>query len=204
MLILVALNIVSKDNIVLNKAGTPIVLYTTDPERTLDDIRFCTNDVGKSMRSFIINNITRKVHSNNILDNISDNKTSDLFTGSEIKYIYYNPETKSSSTGNIQIQDVFRLDITSTDGDVFYLSLYYIKKAIKSVIQNMKLRQLLNTKYDIETVCTLDGLNSFWNTIAEKYNKDTLLNVKSAVADKMVEYGLNWKNINNIINIHQT
>lgn len=197
MLILVALNIVTSDNIVLNKDGIPIVLYTTDPEQTLDDIRSCTSDIGSSMRAFIVNNIVRKVYLNDISNNIYNN---DIFTGSEIKYIYYNPETKSSANGSIKVQDIFKLDITTKDADVFYLSLYYIKKAIKYVIQTMKLRQLLNTKYDIETVCTPDGLDKFWNIIAEKYNKETLLNFKKAVADKMTEYGLTNQNINNIIN----
>lgn len=193
MLTLVAINIVNND-ILLNKDGIPVVLYTTDIGQTMKDIRDTSTDVGQSMRVFIINNIIRKTYNKEIDDN-----TADDFTGSVAKYIYYNPDSKQSRVGVFNLQDLFQLDILSVDADVFYMSLYYIKKSLKSVITEKKLRQMQVRKYDIAGINTLSGLNKYYNGIIEKYNKDILCDVKKSMRDKLKEYGISEDNINRLV-----
>lgn len=193
MLTLVAINIVNNDTL-LNKDGIPVVLYTTDIDQTMNDIRDVSTEVGQSMRTFIINNIIRKTYNKEIDDN-----TSDDFTGSVAKYIYYNPGSKQSRVGAFNLQDLFRLDILSVDADVFYMSLYYIKKSLKSVVTEKKLRQMQVRKYDIGGINTLSALNKYYNGITEKYNKDILGEVKKSMRAKLKEYGISEDNINRLV-----
>lgn len=193
MLTLVAINIVNNDTL-LNKDGIPVVLYTTDIDQTMNDIRDASTEVGQSMRTFIINNIIRKTYNKEIDDN-----TSDDFTGSVAKYIYYNPGSKQSRVGAFNLQDLFRLDILSVDADVFYMSLYYIKKSLKSVVTEKKLRQMQVRKYDIGGINTLSALNKYYNGITEKYNKDILCDVKKSMRTKLKEYGISEDNINRLV-----
>ena len=193
MLTLVAINIVNNDTL-LNKDGIPVVLYTTDIGQTMKDIRDDSTEVGQSMRAFIINNIIRKTYNKEISDN-----TADDFTGSVAKYIYYNPDSKQSRVGVFNLQDLFHLDILSGDADVFYMSLYYIKKSLKSAVTEKKLRQMQVRKYDISGINTLPGLNKYYNGIIEKYNKDILCDVKKSMRAKLKEYGLSEDNINRLV-----
>ena len=193
MLTLVAINIVNNDTL-LNKDGIPVVLYTTDIDQTMNDIRDAGTEVGQSMRAFIINNIIRKTYSKEIGDN-----TPDDFTGSVAKYIYYNPGNKQSRAGAFKLQDLFRLDILSVDADVFYMSLYYIKKSLKSVVTEKKLRQMQVRKYDIGGINTLSALNKYYNGITEKYNKGILCDVKKSMRTKLKEYGISEDNINRLV-----
>ena len=193
MLTLVAINIVNNDTL-LNKDGIPVVLYTTDIDQTMNDIRDAGTEVGQSMRTFIINNIIRKTYNKEIGDS-----TPDDFTGSVAKYIYYNPGNKQSRVGAFKLQDLFRLDILSVDADVFYMSLYYIKKSLKSVVTEKKLRQMQVRKYDIGGINTLSALNKYYNGITEKYNKDILCDVKKSMRSKLKEYGISEDNINRLV-----
>ena len=193
MLTLVAINIVNNDTL-LNKDGIPVVLYTTDIDQTMNDIRDAGTEVGQSMRTFIINNIIRKTYNKEIGDS-----TPDDFTGSVAKYIYYNPGNKQSRAGAFKLQDLFRLDILSVDADVFYMSLYYIKKSLKSVVTEKKLRQMQVRKYDIGGINTLSALNKYYNGITEKYNKDILCDVKKSMRSKLKEYGISEDNINRLV-----
>ena len=193
MLTLVAINIVNNDTL-LNKDGIPVVLYTTDIDQTMNDIRDAGTEVGQSMRAFIINNIIRKTYNKEIGDS-----TPDDFTGSVAKYIYYNPGNKQSRAGAFKLQDLFRLDILSVDADVFYMSLYYIKKSLKSVVTEKKLRQMQVRKYDIGGINTLTALNKYYNGITEKYNKDILCDVKKSMRSKLKEYGISEDNINRLV-----
>ena len=193
MLTLVAINIVNNDTL-LNKDGIPVVLYTTDIDQTMNDIRDAGTEVGQSMRTFIINNIIRKTYNKEIGDS-----TPDDFTGSVAKYIYYNPANKQSRAGAFKLQDLFRLDILSVDADVFYMSLYYIKKSLKSVVTEKKLRQMQVRKYDIGGINTLSALNKYYNGITEKYNKDILFDVKKSMRSKLKEYGISEDNINRLV-----
>lgn len=193
MLTLVAINIVNNDTL-LNKGGIPVVLYTTDIEQTMIDIRDVNTEVGQSMRTFIVNNIIRKTYNKELDDNSVDD-----FTGSVAKYIYYNPDNKQSRLGLFNLQDLFRLDILSVDADVFYMSLYYIKKALNNVIRERKLRQMQVRKYDIATINTLPALNKYYNGIIEKYNKDILCDVKKSMCDKLKEYGISEDNIKRLV-----
>lgn len=195
MLTLVAINIVNNDTL-LNRDGIPVVLYTTDIGQTMKDIRDAGTEVGQSMRAFIINNIIRKTYNKEIDDN-----TADDFTGSVAKYIYYNPDSKQSRVGVFNLQDLFHLDILSGDADVFYMSLYYIKKSLKSVVTEKKLRQMQVRKYDISGINTLSGLNKYYNGIIEKYNKDILCDVKKSMRGKLKEYGISEDNINRLVYI---
>ena len=193
MLTLVAINIVNNDTL-LNKDGIPVVLYTTDIDQTMNDIRDAGTEVGQSMRAFIINNIIRKTYNKEIGDS-----TPDDFTGSVAKYIYYNPGNKQSRAGAFKLQDLFQLDILSVDADVFYMSLYYIKKSLKSVVTEKKLRQMQVRKYDIGGINTLSALNKYYNGITEKYNKDILCDVKKSMRSKLKEYGISEDNINRLV-----
>ena len=193
MLTLVAINIVNNDTL-LNKDGIPVVLYTTDIDQTMNDIRDAGTEVGQSMRTFIINNIIRKTYSKEIGDSGPDD-----YTGSVAKYIYYNPGNKQSRAGAFKLQDLFRLDILSVDADVFYMSLYYIKKSLKSVVTEKKLRQMQVRKYDIGGINTLSALNKYYNGITEKYNKDILCDVKKSMRSKLKEYGISEDNINRLV-----
>lgn len=193
MLTLVAINIVNNDTL-LNKDGIPVVLYTTDIDQTMNDIRDAGTEVGQSMRTFIINNIIRKTYNKEIGDSGPDD-----FTGSVAKYIYYNPGNKQSRAGAFKLQDLFRLDILSVDADVFYMSLYYIKKSLKSVVTEKKLRQMQVRKYDIGGINTLSALNKYYNGITEKYNKDILCDVKKSMRSKLKEYGISEDNINRLV-----
>lgn len=193
MLTLIAINIVN-NNTLLNKDGIPVVLYTTDVNQTMMDIRDVTTDVGQSMRTFIINNIIRKTYNKEIDDNSADD-----FTGSVAKYIYYNPDSKQSRVGLFKLQDLFQLDILSVDADVFYLSLYYIKKSLKNAVREMKLRQMQIRKYDITGINTLSALNKYYNVIVEKYNKDILSGIKRLMCIKLKEYGISEDNINRLV-----
>lgn len=194
MLSLVAINIVSKDDILgqtlINKDGVPVVLYTSDPDTTINELSDKSTDVGKSMQTFIINNIARPTYNDK-------EEQLNLYTYSDIVYIYYNPETKYNRQGRISVQDVFKLDINSDEADVFYLSIYYIRKAVKDTFNIMKLQRM--RKYDISNIVTKDKLNELYNTIREKYSPDILSEFKGFLKNSLYNMGVNDENVERII-----
>lgn len=194
MLSLVAINIVSKDDILgqtlINKNGVPVVLYTHDPDTTIGELSDKSTDVGKTMHTFIVNNIVRPTYN-------SKEGQLNLYTYSDIVYIYYNPDTKYNRQGHISIQDMFKLDINSNDADVFYLSLYYIRKAVKDAIKLMKLHRMRS--YDISDIVTKDKLDRLYNMIREKYSPDILVEFKNSLKSSLYNIGVSKENVERII-----
>lgn len=192
MLSLVAINIVSDSGYIINKEGVPVVLYTEDPESAIKDLLDITTEVGSAMRTFIINNIVRPVYSET-----DNNYIEDLYTTSKIIYIYYKQETQYNRQGVVPVQDVFTLDVSSSDADTIYLSFYYIRKAIKEANKSMKLQ--LMRKYDIDKIINSNSLNNFFDKVREKYSPDILDEFKHHIKDNLLLLGLNTNNINLLI-----
>lgn len=194
MLSLVAINIVSKDDILgqtlINKDGVPVVLYTSDPDTTINELSDKSTDVGKSMQTFIINNIARPTYNDK-------EEQLNLYTYSDIVYIYYNPETKYNRQGRISVQDVFKLDINSDDADVYYLSLYYIRKALKDAFKTGRLSRY--RKYSLSSIVTKEKLDNFYNMLRETYNTEILTEFKELMKKSLYNMGVNDENVERII-----
>lgn len=189
MLSLIAINIVSSNNRILNKNGVPIVLYTEEPETAIKSLSDGESSIGSAMRTFIINNIVRPLYGGNV--------EGDLYAGTKIIYIYYNGETAYNRQGSIDVQDIFQLDINSSDVDTSYLSLYYIRKALNETSKSVKLQ--LMRKYDFDKIMNKEGLDDIFCKIQSKYSSDILSEFKKSLKDRLFSYGLSTSNVNNLI-----
>lgn len=174
-----SMNIVTKNNILLNKDNCPILLYTHNPDSVLIDIYKNDTYIGGSIFDFCISNITSPVV-NRYNDSPDDN-----YIGSTIKYIYYDIDTNKSTTGSIDIEDIIPLKVDSDNVYIKQLYYYYIYKALNAVYIKYTKMSLFTSGYTQLNI--KDDLKSIINKLMSWYKKldinDIAKDVKSYFTD---------------------
>lgn len=191
-LTLVAINIINKDNVIINKDGVPIILYTSTPEKTISELQDNTTDIGSLLFNFFINNIVDPL--------INEHK--DNYVGTKIVYIYYNANSGETKQNSLSLEDIFKL---TRDGHerIKQLYLYYIRASITNVCKqykymlNKNLTEKINNIKDVETVKELfeylDNRNN--NKFCQPFF------VKAIKTDLEQTFGLSNYNVMNLVDI---
>lgn len=190
-----SMNIVTKNNILLNKDNCPILLYTHNPDSVLIDIYKNDTYIGGSIFDFCVSNITVPV-----VKSYSNDSTDDNYIGSTIKYIYYDIDTNKSTIGSIDIEDVIPLKIDSDNVYIKDLYYYYIYKALNAVYIKHSRIPLLASGYTQLNI--KDGLKSIINRLMSCYKKldlaDIVKEVKAYFTDIL---GLKQHNIDELMKV---
>ena len=120
---LISINIINKDNKILNKNGYPIILYATDVQATLADLTDTTTQIGQSMMDFFIDYIMEPTILNKDIDN---------YLGCTLCYIYYNIDSDATLSKNsihqktLSIPELFPLSLP----ELHQLDLYYAMESV--------------------------------------------------------------------------
>lgn len=194
---LVAINIIAGENHLLNKNGVPIVLYTTAPEEIINTLSDTSTETGKTLHTFIVNNVVRPTYNNDLQMNLP----MDLYRSSVLNYIYYDPNTKQSVSNKIPIQSLFTLNIKSDDADVIFLTFFYLRKAVLKAWRGMNFTLSNSVKESISNMTSESELNVIYESIRKKYNEKILANFRWGIIKELQSSGINDDNINRIVYI---
>lgn len=189
-LTLISINIINKENVIINKKGVPIIMYTEEPEKTISELKDINTNIGSLLFDFFINNICNVVINDGI----------DNYVGSKLIYIYYNPETNNQAQNELLIEDIYKLSLNDKTKQLY---LYYIKHAIKNVCRkykymlNKNLTEKINNIQDNETVKELYEYLASRN--GDKYS--TPYFVKAIQNELEQTYQLSKSNVINLMDI---
>lgn len=191
-LTLVAINIINKDNIIINKNGVPIILYTPTPEKTISELQDTTTEIGTLLFNFFINNIVEPL--------INENK--DNYIGTKIVYIYYNAESGETKQDTLLLEDIFKL---TRDGHerIKQLYLYYIKASIKNVCKQYKYMLNKNLTEKINNIHDESTVKELYDYLSNKNNNKFCqpFFVKKVKTDLEKTFRLSNHNIMNLVDI---
>lgn len=189
-----SMNIVTKNNILLNKDNCPILLYTHNPDSVLIDIYKNDTYIGGSIFDFCVSNITAPV-----VKRYNDSND-DNYIGSAIKYIYYDIDTNKSTIGSIDIEDIIPLKVDSDNVYIKDLYYYYIYKALNAVYIKYSRIPLMASGYTQLNI--KDDLKSIINKLMSWYKKldlaDIVKEVKTYYTDIL---GLKQHNIDELMKV---
>ena len=189
-----SMNIVTKNNILLNKDNYPVLLYTHNPDSVLIDIYKNDTYIGGSIFEFCVSNITAPTVKR-YNDSLDDN-----YIGSTIKYIYYDTDTNKSTAGSIDIEDIIPLKASSDNIYIKQLYYHYIYKALNAVYIKYNRIPLMASGYTQLNI--KDDLKSIINKLMSGYKKldltDIVKDVKSYFTDIL---GLKQHNIDELMKV---
>lgn len=191
-LTLVAMNIINKDNVIINKDGVPIILYTTTPEKTITELQDNTTEIGTLLFNFFINNIVEQL--------INENK--DNYIGTKIVYIYYNAESGETKQDSLLLEEIFKLTRNGNER-IKQLYLYYIKASIINVCKQYKYMLNKNLIEKINNIKDESTVKELYNYLSNKNNNKFFqpFFVKAVKCDLEQTFGLSNHNVMNLLDI---
>lgn len=191
-LTLVAINIINKNNIVINKYGVPIILYTATPEQTILELQDNTTEIGKLLFNFFINNIVDP-----LIDEQIDN-----YVGTKIVYIYYNANSGETKQDNLLLEDIFKLTRNGHE-KIKQLYLYYIKTSIINVCKQYKYMLNKNLLEKINNIKDESTVKELYDYLSNKNNNKFYqpFFVKAVKNNLEQTFGLSNHNVMNLIDI---
>lgn len=191
-LTLVAINIINKNNIVINKYGVPIILYTATPEQTILELQDDTTEIGKLLFNFFINNIVDP-----LIDEQIDN-----YVGTKIVYIYYNANSGETKQDNLLLEDIFKLTRNGHE-KIKQLYLYYIKTSITNVCKQYKYMLNKNLLEKINNIKDESTVKELYDYLSNKNNNKFYqpFFVKAVKNNLEQTFGLSNHNVMNLIDI---
>lgn len=191
-LTLVSINIINKNNIIINKSGVPIILYTPTPEKTISELKDETTEIGKLLFNFFINNIVNPLLNDNI----------DNYVGTKIVYIYYNALNGETKQENILLEDIYKLTLENNE-NIKQLYLYYIKASITNVCKQCKYMLNKNLVEKINNIKDEEGIKELFDYLSNRNNSKFYqpFFVKSVKTDLEQTFGLSKHNIMNLVDI---
>lgn len=190
---LLSMNFITQGNKVLNKNQIPIILYTENAKKAINDIYNNETYIGGSIFDFCNSNILSKT----VLKNEPD-----IYSTSYLKYIYYNKDIEQSETGEISVQDIIPLKYhnkNSTKEHNIYITQLYYYYIYKTLIY---IYSTINT-HTVETIYDYDNAEIYINNIMRKLINDYKLTIISII--KKVKqtlkytYKLSDNNINELM-----
>lgn len=191
-LTLVAMNIINKDNVIINKDGVPIILYTATPEKTITELQDNTTEIGTLLFNFFINNIVDPLI----------NKQIDNYVGTKIIYIYYNAESGETKQDSLLLEDIFKLTRNGNER-IKQLYLYYIKASITNVCKQYKYMLNKNLIEKINNIKDESTVKELYNYLSNKNNNKFCqpFFVKAVKGDLEQTFGLSNHNVMNLLDI---
>lgn len=191
-LTLVAMNIINKDNVIINKDGVPIILYTTTPEKTISELQDNTTEIGTLLFNFFINNIVDPLI----------NKQIDNYVRTKIIYIYYNAESGETKQDSLLLEDIFKLTRNGNER-IKQLYLYYIKASITNVCKQYKYMLNKNLIEKINNIKDESTVKELYNYLSNKNNNKFCqpFFVKAVKGDLEQTFGLSNHNVMNLLDI---
>lgn len=191
-LTLVAMNIINKDNVIINKDGVPIILYTATPEKTITELQDNTTEIGTLLFNFFINNIVDPLI----------NKQIDNYVGTKIIYIYYNAESGETKQDSLLLEDIFKLTRNGNER-IKQLYLYYIKSSITNVCKQYKYMLNKNLIEKINNIKDESTVKELYNYLSNKNNNKFCqpFFVKAVKGDLEQTFVLSNHNVMNLLDI---
>lgn len=191
---LLSMNFITQNNIVLNKNQVPVILYTENAKKAINDIYNNETYIGGSVFDFCNSNILSKT----VLKNEPD-----IYSTAYIKYIYYNKDTESSETGEISIQDIIQLkyhkkDNINEEHNIYITQLYYyyIHKAL-IYVYNIITNNTSGNNYDYDHVELY--INNIIRKLINLYNMPIASIIKKVKNTLKYKYKLSDNNVNELM-----
>lgn len=191
-LTLVAINIINKDNIVINKDGVPIILYTPTPDKTISELQDYTTEIGSLLFNFFNNNIVE----------LLINKKIDNYVGTKIVYIYYNADSGETKQDNLMLEDIFKLTKDGND-KIKQLYLYYIRASITNVCKQYKYKLNKNLTEKINNIKDEESIKDLFEYLDNRNNNKFCqpFFVKAVKTELEQTFGLSNYNIMNLLDM---